>query len=320
MPRGSNSADLHRHAKRTLYVVTGFYVVVGFIIATVSAVGADRVGTFLGFLIVSGTIAVAVLLRAVLQMEESLLAVGAALDDLRKQVEQNARTTAVINDRLTPTASSSDGVSVLDLAAIGPGDPSVLTAATLDRRVFPRLVTTMDDEPPAQSDSATSGAMWRLHAPDETADDKQTRVSAPIVPAEEELGASPAAAAPKGNGQDGPSTKDLLKQWKGALQNGDLAGCRAIRAAIIDVAGVEAVVPLTAQIEELADRVERSLRKAFTMHVRGRDFGTAMALGERICHLLPERRVCAEVRELMPHLQRHFEISKESARPLTGAV
>lgn len=284
--------EIGRHARRTLYMVAGFYVVVGFVVATASAVGGDRLGTFLGFLIISGAIGGTFVLKAVLNMETGVSALGEAVLDARDRLGQLERSVSALREQVqTGDAPVVDrGVRrLLDLAAIGNGDPSALTAATLDRAVFPRLVAAMDGEPPAQSQPAGEAAKADAPPP------------------------SDGPADGEGNGADvnagnwhGPSSINLLRQWKIALRDGDLGSCKAVYSAMIDTAGEEAARPLRAQIEELGDRVERSLREALAARIRAKQFAEALAIGERLCHLLPDRPAAAEFQRLEPHLRRRL--------------
>lgn len=282
-----SKAEFGRHARRTLYVVAGFYVIVGFVAATASAISGDRLGTFLGFLIISGAIGGAVILRSVLNLEAGLTVLREAMLDARDRLGVVERSVTALREHagVAPTGSELAAQKLLDLASIGSGDPSALTAATLDRSVFPRLVTSMEEVPPAQSKVVAAQAA----APS-------------VTPSTNEI-----AAQSDESEVEGPASINLLRQWKIALRNGDLGGCRAVYAAIVDTAGAEEADPLRIQIEELADRVERSLRDAFTTHVRSQDFAAALALGERMTHLLPDRPVAAEFRKLEPALRRRLE-------------
>jgi hypothetical protein len=228
----------------------------------------------------------------VLNVEAGLAVLREAVLDTRDRLAQLERGTIAPREpakSVEPAAPDSGARKLLDLASIGTGDPSVLTAATLDRAVFPRLVASMEESPPAQSYPPTA-------------------TFADIPPGVPHVGS---------DFEIEPASINLLRHWKVALRNGDLAGCRAVYAAIVDTAGAEETDPLRVQIEELADRVERSLRDAFASHVRSQDFAAALALGERITHLLPDRPVVAEFLRLEPHLRRRVE--QLEALPLTSA-
>lgn len=273
-----------RHTRKTLYLVAGFYVVVGFVVAVAAAIQGDRLGTFLGFLIVSGALAMGLFFRAALHLGVRISDMGEGLDELRRRLERIER---LMRDTDAGGRKSADQrqPKTLDLSEIGRGDPAVLAAATLDRDVYPRLVATMDEEPPAQMDGS--------------------RPRQANEPRREAVGSGEVASAADMFGPNvGLTTKNLLRQWKVALREGDLAGCRGVLSALIDTAGPEAVEPLRVQIADLTERVERTLRDGFAAHVRDRDYASAIAIGERMCALLPDRPVVEEFARLRPMLER----------------
>jgi hypothetical protein len=273
-----------RHTRKTLYLVAGFYVVVGFVVAVAAAIQGDRLGTFLGFLIVSGALAMGLFFRAALHLGVRISDMGEGLDELRRRLERIERLMREI-DAGGRKSTDPQASKTLDLSEIGRGDPAVLAAATLDRDVYPRLVATMDEEPPAQMDGA--------------------RPRQANEPRREAVGSGEVASAADMFGPNvGLTTKNLLRQWKVALREGDLAGCRGVLSALIDTAGPEAVEPLRVQIADLTERVERTLRDGFAAHVRDRDYASAIAIGERMCSLLPDRPVVEEFARLRPMLER----------------
>ena len=230
-----------RHTTKTLYVVAAFYVVVGFVAATVSALNGDRLGTFLGFLIISGVLGGTALLRAVLRIGVRLSAIGDAVAELHSRLGRLEAGLNEVRDHAAPggySAGEAGAVRMLDLAAIGSGNPDVLAAGTLDHEAFPRLMAKPAEEPPAPDEENFSPA-----------DDEQ------------------------GSGEAYP--------------------------ALVDGAGEEAAASLR---EDLADRVERSLRKEFSSCVRKGDYAGGLAIGERICKLLADRPVAAEFRRIRPYL------------------
>lgn len=281
--------------KKTLYIVAAMYVVVGFVAATASALNGDRLGTFLGFLIISGALGVTAMLRAVLRIGVRISAVGEAVTEMRARL---GRLETGLNEACRHVAmgggtmADAGGVRMLDLAAMGSGNPGVLTAATLDHEAYPRLVATMEEEPPARSEKAVvseeeqSTASWTIQAESDGACSEEDQVEG--------------------------ATKNLLRQWQSALGDEDLAGCREAYCALTDAVGAEAVASLGLQIEELSDRVEQSLREAFSARVRAGDYAGGLAIGERICGLLPDRTVTAEVQRIRPYLlvRVHREASK----------
>ena len=306
--------ETSRHTKKTLYVVAAFYVAVGFVAATASALNGDRLGTFLGFLIISGALAATALLRAVLRIGVRISAIGEAMEGLDARLNRVEAGLRVVREHVgvdARAATAAGGIRVLDLAAIGSGDPSVLSAATLDRQAYPRLVTTMEEAPPAQSAAAEAAehTFTPLH-PTLTPSDERTLEA---METQSKTNAQPNDTEDDDTAFAGAATKNLLRQWKVALRDGDLAGCRAVYSALIDTAGTEAAASLGAQAEELADRIERSLREAFSLRVRERDYAGALAIGERMCSLLPDRPVVAEFMRVRPHLLRR--LNREAARP-----
>ncbi len=298
---------LNRQSRTTLYIVAGFYVTVGFVVAIASALGGDRLGTFLGFLIVSGAMALSVLLRATLQVEACLRALGAAIDELRKRSDDVAGIVTTLCEQLMPTASSSNGgnVRILDLAALGPGDPSVLTAATLVRQDYPRLATSADEETRAVNDEPTASSaapespIWELSTSTQLAEQH--------------------SGGPSVESNNRAARRDLVEQFGMAMRNGDLAGCRGAYAALIEGASDEGVAQLQAQMNALAAHVERTLREAFAERVRRGEFCAALAIGERMCHLLPDRPVSAEFRRIEPHLARRVRAQAPTVQPALHA-
>jgi len=261
--------DFSRHSRKTLYVVAGFYVFVGFALAITSAVGGDRLGTFLGFLIISGALVGAFVLRAILRVQQQVDDIAYHVAEIRDTVLAAERS---LGEQIREVKEAA-GVQLIDLSTFGTGDASALTAATLDRDVYPRLVATMEETPPAggngAGEKASSGA-----------------------------GGAP-SALPRG-----PATKNLLRQWKIAIREVDLAACRAVLSTLVDLTPEEELAPLEQQFAALAKRVEGSLRQSFSAHVRNRDFEGALAVGERIVELLPESPLVADFTRIKPQLER----------------
>ncbi len=306
--------EVRRHTRRTLYVVAGFYVAVGFVVATAAAVLGDRLGTFLGFLIISGAIVTAVILRALLRAETYLAALGELAATMHARLERVETATNALQRRVPPEngRSADGGVRLLDLTAIGGGDPSLLTAATLERKAFPRLVTSLEEEVIGSHESPASEDTAGLEASN----------------TEPSLDAVPAAVATSETTEDSmsdfeepgaPAVKSLFRLWKVALRRGDLAGCREVYAALVDAADPQTIAPLGAQLAAVADRVEASLRQAYGARVRDKDYAAALALGERIRCLLSDRPVADECRRLAPILARRLSDSAPQPLPVRDA-
>ncbi|MCH7595909.1 MAG: hypothetical protein IID35_05045 [Planctomycetes bacterium] len=285
-------AESTNQTSKTLYLITGVYVVIGFLLAIFSANNGDRMGTFLGFVIISGALGAAVLLRSVLRMGLYISQVTESLEQVRAGIERMEKAGANI-----AAANGETGqVRTLDLANIGRGDPTILTAATLDRSVFPRLVAAMEDQPPARGEDA-------LTAP-------ETLPASSTIDEQSVDGAT--GRDPSVDVQAEPATRNLLRQWKVAVRNADLVTCRSVLSALVDTASEDELQPLRAQLEALADRAEGPLHDAFSRRVREHDYAGALAIGERIVCLLPDRRIAEEFKRIEPHLVRRIESIDET--------
>ncbi len=275
-----------RQTRNTLYIVAASYIVVGFIAATVSAVNGDRLGTFLGFLVISGALAVTALFRAVLRVTAQVSAIGDATEDLHRRLDGLETALGNLRERSSPdspSASRNSEAKWLDLGALGRQDPEMLAAATLDLEAYPRLVKAVEEAAPRSEETQA-----------------ETRSLEPIA-------------------ADDEDAKNLMQQWHNAFSTSDLAGCRMLFSTLSDAIGEEAATPLHAQIEELADRVEASLREAYSSRVRGGDYAGALAIGERICGLLPDRAVAGEVQRIRPHLLRKMNREAPEIKPPLAA-
>ncbi len=202
--------DSVRGTKKTLYIVAALYVVVGFFLAVAAAVQGDRLGTFLGFVIISGALVTAALFRAVLRIGLRISSVGESLDDVATRltrIEHHGETIRTNDGRTQQHAPD----RVIDLGASAPVDASLLAAATLSRESFPRLADAMVEQPPASA----------CHA--------QTTMAATL----------PATKVPHSGTNDGAAdyaTRHMLQTWKTALREEDLATCRSAYAALVDTA------------------------------------------------------------------------------------
>lgn len=272
-----------RRTRNTLYLVAGLYIVVGFIVATATAMQRDRLGTFLGFMIISGALSMGLIARTALQVLVRIAHIEESLDDFAERIE--GLMPLVAEDKSAPAVTAAKEVSVMDLAGIGVGDPAVLAAATLDRDVYPRLVSAMEQAPPD----------WPIAEP----------TPEPSIGAGE---VKDTRHAP-GNGTNGSAarTRNLLQQWKVALADEDLAQCRQVFSAIVDLAHHDEVRPLRDQIRELEDRIEQRLRERFTYQIHSRNFVAALETGQQMTSLLGDRPVAAEFARLRPILTRRAD-------------
>jgi len=284
--------------KKILFVITALYVGVGLLVAVPAALSGDRFGVLLGLVIISGALVVAALGSAVLQLAARMSAVGETLDDIRRRLDRINPTT----ERAGTEESDKPSTQLIDLAAIGRGDPSVLAAARLDRDVFPRLVTTMEKQPPAEAAETQPENVQTSHPAAGSTDDRSVNEPA--------AGADTTAA----------TIKNLLREWKLALRNGDLAACRAVFSALVDTADVATVITMELQLVQLADRTERSLREAFRRYFRERNYAGMLTIGEQICRLLPDRPVAEDFKRIKPYLLHRPEYASDSATTPTLRV
>ena len=264
-----------RRTRKTLYAITGLYVVLGFMIAVPSAWAGDRVNTFLGFLIIGGALGIATAVSVALRSWTQVLQLDTKLGDVFHRLEQIREQL----NRLEPPIDKRQHTKLVDLTQVGTGDPSPLVAASLQRDRFPRLVTTMDDQPPAQAttppDRQQPGRPFDPSAP--------TELPVPSI-----------------------TTINLLREWRIGMRNKDLSICRRVFAAIVDTASPAESEPLRAQLEQLARATEEELRAAFTACAHARDYLGMLEVGQRILAVLPDRPVAGEFANLEPALRRRL--------------
>jgi len=287
--------DSVRNTKKTLYIVAGFYVVVGFVLAFFAVANGDRLGTFLGFVIISGALATATLFRSVMHVGLRVSTMGEHLDEVRRRLQRIEASTQASSGGAPPRRESSQDHS-LDLAGAATGDASLITAATLDRTRYPRLVSTMTQDPPAQA----IGDRDTFSDPVDT-DGLSELLGTPFL-------AESVTA-------DQPMNRNMLGTWKVAVREGDLATCRSMYAALVDTASPQVVVRLGEQLESLARQKEEALRREFAAAVRDGDFDQALAVGREILRLMPDRLIADEYRRLEAHLLRRRAEAEARKKP-----
>lgn len=279
-------------------------------------------------------------------------------------------------EHVTGDHEAEDAGALLNLAAVGAGEPVTLAAAVLPRDRFPRLVRMLDSEPPARS--GPSGVVARrgnspamsppsvrmtgqgsaaeefsaepiaddLHSAAGSAESdagESLREAGSVAVAEvrgamgtvRELVTVPASAlqgefvaAEESGGDDelagrhvngsaaaeewrdaaavasvGMTTRNLLREWKLAVREGDLATCRRVFSAIVDLSEPGAAAPLREMLDRLADQTEDRLRRAFSDCVRRQDFAKALVLGRQFAELLPDRPVRGEFERIQQVLE-----------------
>lgn len=347
----SANLDSVRTTRKALLLIASMYVLIGFALAVYSIMRRDPLGAFLGFAIVIGTISAAVMLGYVLKLIVRSELLARQVEELACGVGRVERLAAI---QLEAQEHRAGTIRQVDLSGVGAGDPTLLAAATLDRAVYPRLVRTMEEEPPAASAAAAAepvklrlaaagdaGAIVERRTSDgfknsqpNSADANHGRGGGGQRPASanDADGSPPSDPSASGPGLDlplngasagegnaaGPSTKNLLAQWRTALRSDDLATCRAVYSALVDTAAAEQLAPLAEQLHFLADRVEGKLRDRFVRCVRERDYSAALAAGEEICRLLADRPVVEEFERLRPRLLQRLspEPSQSASTPV----
>jgi hypothetical protein len=292
--------DAARRTKATLYVIAAFYVAIGFFVAIPAAMNGDRLSAFLGFLIISGALACTFILRSILRLADHVCTVSENAADVTDNLERLTKAVA----SLAAAAHESASMRLVDLAAFGRGDPDLLAAARLDRDAYPRLVTTLDDDPQVGEP--------KVHAGERPGEEVNQGGAARDVLA---AGATP-APVPGGAPARMVTTKNLLEEWKSGIRNGDLIACRAVYAALVDLVEPDALTPLTQQLDGLTAQAEQALRRLFTDCARRRDIEGMLEIGERIARLLPDRPAAREFRELRPFLRIKLEAGFPAKPPL----
>ncbi len=295
MLEGSSHA---RRARVILYAVTALYMVIGLVVGVSAALSGDRLDVFIGFLLITGAMGTAALGSLLFRLATRVARLGEYIADIEDRLD---RTTPAPDSSDTPIQEESSA-PLMDLAAIGRGNPSELAAARLDRDVLPRLLNLMSDKPPAEaSESQVS----------RTLDALSTERAPQSVRREENHNDTCATAA---------AFKNLSREWKLAMRNGDLVACRAVFAAFADTLDPSTLAPLELQLERLADRTEESLRQVFTDSLHRRDYAGMLMAGERICKLLPDRQIAEEFKRIRLQLMRGPPRQNEGHTPTFRVV
>jgi len=274
-----------RDTRKRLYVCTALYVGVGFLVGIPAAINGDRLGAVLGFLFISGALCVALLFHGMSRLAVRVSAIGDSVEDVRTRLDRLSRTMEAVRQP-SSHASSPGQPQTIDLAAFGPGDPSSLTAARLDRCDFPRLVTALNEEERTRAErEALSG---------EFASD--------AIPTEPE--SSSTSGEPSEYPADGPINRNLFRAWTTARREGDLLTCRRVFSTIVDTLEPEVVARFGSELDEMDERVSTDLRVEFSERFRERDFAGALAVGERILELLPNHPLAREFERIRSLLEK----------------
>lgn len=264
-------AELHRK-QRSIAVFGTFFVVIGLALASLGVRSANLTDVGLGILITLMAVAVTVATRMMARVEVQLFAATEQLDSIRNRVEK-LEAPAIRTE--VPTEPEPE-TRMSNLASLRHGDPSLPTTATSERQTFPRLAEL-------------------LH---QTAPDRAT-------PQRDELGAEFHAniGSPDDLDRSAGQATDLLNRWEMGLRNRDLSECRAVFAILAERLEPGQVSPFKAQLDDLSDETEQSLRKMFAAAARRGDCHGLLAIGDRICEVLPDRPIAADFVRIKPMLR-----------------
>lgn len=281
--------------------IAGILAVLQVIFGTAVTIGALMLGSLLvavlGLLIISSAATSAVLLWWVRRVD-------ACVDETTDQRTEQRDRQNCFNDARGRAAVpenrpfDQDQPLVVNLAKFGPGDPSPITAATLDRSTFPRLARTMDDQPPAQPARGMKSRC--IGSPRETSVPEKADRDEPSPPAMR----IPAPPSDAGDAAGDVAVRQLQRTWTLALRDSDLAACRGIYATLVNVVDPARVMPLTGELERLIDQTEQSLRHQFSACILHRDHAGALVVGERMRTLLFDRPVARAFERIKPLLLR----------------
>ncbi len=269
-----------RRTRRTVHIVAAFYVGIGLVLATSAALAGDRLSTFLGFLIITGTLGATVLANTVFRIGYQLSAMEHTLSDIQRHL---ATLTQPNQTESASEAVEANTVTTVTLSSDRPGMVEHLAAATLERDTFPRLVTMMNgsgegSEPPDQ--------------PVETKTDSTPPARSSFVP------------------------RDLQREWQVAVRTGDLKICRRILGTLVDTVERAAVEPMEAVLEHMTKTREHEFRTSFTKYIKAGDFARALEVGDEMVDLLSGQPIADEFLRIRSHVIRRSkerETQKSSA-------
>ncbi len=277
-----------RRAKKTIYLVACLYIVVGLVVAVVAALSGDRLSAFLGFLIITGSLACGAVLIVLLRFGAHLSSIGDQLQKFHQQLHNIQLTQRQFNSAVVTDAPRQDA---LPQPSQGhhPVEES-LVAATLDRSRFPRLAKIMDNEPSGQSASSEN------FSPRKTAASPTIQHGANVVKT-----------------MSIRAYTTLPRTWQTAHREGDIAACRAILSTYVDTADDDAIDVMSLQLEQLIDQSAAHLRQSFAGHIHREDYEGALAVGHRIVELMPEHDLAEDFEKIKPFL---FERVRQVEQPV----
>lgn len=335
--------EITRDTKSTLYIVAVFYVLIGFALATWGLSAGDRLGTFVGFVIISGALATTALLRAVLRMGIQLSSIHESLERIRTDLartrgsspaEVAAASTSPRESAIPGGASNhrADGASQRtsslastvasgDLKSSGGASTNLsqaqaheVPAATPVRSTIDLAHAPMENADVLAAVTLERGVFPRLVRAMEADPPAQSASELSLV--DDDSGAEmPIDAlewfdgplAETASVRSAAAVRNILRSWRVALRERDLLTCRRVFAALEDTADASIVDPLRQPLADLIARVERDLRDEFARQRQAGDFPGMLQVGQSICALLPERPIAAEFRRIEPHILRRVQ-------------
>jgi len=287
-----------RRNQYTVYLIAGMYVAIGLLLTGYSTISGEMIIGFVGLMIVALAAGAAVVLLTTLRLGERL---SCMMERSARIDESLVRIEAALAGWERERAKSD--VTMVDLSAVGKGEPMELAGAVLDRNAFPRLVAAMNgsaEQALAESDVEIGQSEPHTEAGLETEPSIECATPSPV--------ADICSA----------SSKNLHRQWTVALREGDVRVCREVFSAMVDTVDPDMVVEYRRALEALVARTDKRLREAFSRCVRESDFAGALAVGDEICEALPDSRIARDFLRAKPHLLRH--LGQTSDEPATDAV
>lgn len=191
---------------------------------------------------------------------------------LENQEEQMVQVRHLMEKRKEESEASQppQNEDTVDLGDMGKQDIAQITAATMDRSVFPRLAAALDEA-------------------------RQGR---------EGIGSPGSAIPPDLDANKDLLTRNIYREWELARRANDLRTCRRLYAAFVDAWEPATAVAYRTELEALSVRVEEKLREAFRHHIHEADYAAAIEVGDEICELFPEFPIAAEYERIRPYLAR----------------
>ena len=261
--------DAIRDTKRTLYAVAAFYVAVGFIFAIVSLNAGALLGTFLGFLIVSGTLVTTAMLRTMMRIHAQI----SSMQESAERIESRLSSLEHAGSAAESPRARVEEAHQVDLASTNTKEVSGITAAVLDRDSFPRLVTLLG----ASSDTEFGRLSGTAHAHE------------------------------SGKNAGARSSDNVQRAWKRAMREGDLVAARLAFSALVESVDPRTIESLRAELTDLQGRTERSLRRSVSECVARQDLDGLLEVIREVRRQLPGNPMADECAKLEPTLRRRME-------------